>query len=55
MSAFDQALGQVRPVLSIIGSVIIVLGLLKFFGFNINVLQGTGLEIAVAGFLMKSI
>lgn len=51
---FDQAMGQIRPILSIIGSVLIVAGLLKFFGMAIPI-QGGGLEIAVAGFLMKSI
>lgn len=51
----DQIFGQVRPILSLIGSIIIVVGLLKFFGVNINVLQGSGIEIAAAGFLMKNI
>ena len=52
---FDQSMNQVRPILSIIGSVLIVIGLLKFFGVNINALNGSGLEIAVAGFLTKHI
>lgn len=45
---------QVRPILSLVGSIIIIVGLLKFFGLNIP-LNGSGLEIAVAGFLMKHI
>ena len=51
----DQVFGQIRPILSLIGSVIIVIGLLMFFGVNINILHGTGLEVGVAGFLMKNI
>ena len=50
-----QAMGQLRPILSLIGSALIAIGLLKFFGVNINILRGSGLEIAVAGFLIKHI
>lgn len=54
MSAFDQALGQVRPVLSIIGSIMIGIGIAKLFG--VDVLMGHAWwEIGLAGFLMKSI
>lgn len=35
LMSVDQALGQARPILSIIGSIIIVVGLAKFFGFNV--------------------
>lgn len=49
----DQALGQVRPILSLIGSIIIAVGLLKFFGVNVGV-GFNGLELAVAGFLLKN-
>lgn len=51
----DQAMGQLRPILSLIGSALIAVGVLKFFGVNINILRGSGLEIAVAGYLTKSI
>lgn len=51
----DQIFGQVRPILSLIGSILIVVGLLKFFGVNINVMSGSGLEIGVAGYLLKAI
>jgi hypothetical protein len=51
---FDKAMAPVRPILGIIGSVLIVAGLAKFFGVNIGI-GGGGLEIAVAGWLMKSI
>lgn len=50
----DQIFGQIRPLLSLAGSVLIGVGLLKFFGVNIP-LSGSGLEIAVAGYLMRSI
>lgn len=49
---FDQALGQLRPILSLAGSVMIAAGLLQWFGVNIPV-TGSGLELAVAGFLIK--
>jgi len=50
----DQALAQVRPILKLIGTVLIVIGIAKFFGFQIP-MRGSGLEIAVAGYLTKSI
>ena len=51
----DQAMGQLRPILSLIGSALIAVGVLKFFGVNINVLRDTWWEIAAAGYFMKSI
>lgn len=51
---FNQAMGQVRPLLAIAGSVIIAAGLLKFFGVDVPI-SGSGLEIAVAGWLLKSV
>lgn len=50
----DAALAQLRPVLSIAGSIIIAVGLLKFFGLEIG-LTKSGLELAVAGWLLKAI
>lgn len=50
----NQAMTPVRPILQIIGSICIVIGLLKFFGANIGI-SYPGLELAVAGWLMKSI
>jgi hypothetical protein len=50
----DQIFGQLRPLLSLAGSILIAGGLLKFFGVNVP-LSGSGLEIAVAGYLMRSI
>ena len=41
----NQAMGQIRPILAIAGSILIAAGLLKFFG----------LEIAVAGWLLKGV
>ena len=51
----DHAFSQVRPILQLIGSVVIIVGVLKFFGVNINVLNGSGLEVAAIGFLIKNI
>ena len=50
----DQVFGQLRPVLSLVGSLAIAAGLLKFYGVNIPI-TGSGLEIAVSGFLIKHI
>lgn len=50
----DQALSQVRPVLTLAGSALIAAGLLKFFGVGIPI-SGSGLEIAVAGYLLKGV
>lgn len=54
MPNVDQIFGQMRPLLSIVGSVLIIAGLAKFFGFNVPI-NGSGLEIAVAGWLTRSI
>jgi len=50
----DQIYGQLRPILSLAGSVLIAVGLLKFAGVQIPV-SGSGLELAVAGWLTKQI
>lgn len=50
----DQALGQVRPILSLIGTAVIAVGLAKYFGAGIPI-SGSGLELAVAGFLLKHV
>jgi hypothetical protein len=50
----NQLFAQLRPLLSLAGSILIIVGLLAFFGVNINSV-GSGLELAVAGFLMKHI
>ncbi len=50
----DAIFGQLRPILSLAGSVLIAVGLLKFAGVNIPI-SGSGLELAVAGFLAKHI
>ena len=51
----NQIFGQLRPLLSLVGSVLIIIGLLKFFGVNIQFASGSGLELAVAGWLTKNI
>jgi len=51
----DKVFSEARPILSFIGSAVIIVGALKFFGVNINVLNGGGLEIAAIGFLIKHI
>ena len=50
----NQALAPVRPITSLIGTVLIIAGILKFFGLNIPIM-GSGLELAVAGWLTKQI
>lgn len=50
----DATLASARPVLSLIGSIIIAAGLLKFAGISIPT-HGSGLEIAVAGWLLKQV
>lgn len=54
LMSVDQALGQARPILSIIGSIIIAAGLAKFFGAGVP-MAGSGIEIAAAGWLIKQI
>lgn len=54
MTDINQALAPIRPVLSLLGSAVIAVGLLKFFGVSIPI-SGSGLELAVAGYLMKAI
>lgn len=54
MNDINQALAPIRPILSLIGSAIIVAGLLKFFGVSIPV-SGSGIELAAAGWLMKAV
>lgn len=50
----NQAIAPARPILTLIGQVLIFGGLLKFAGVNIP-LTSPGLELAVAGFLLKSV
>lgn len=49
----DQALGQIRPLTALIGSVLIICGVLKAFGVDIP-LKGEGWQIAILGFSLKS-
>jgi hypothetical protein len=50
----NALISPVRPLLSAAGTIIIAAGLLKFFGVNIPI-SGGGLELAVAGWLMKGL
>lgn len=50
----NQTLGQVRPITSLVGTVVLIAGLLKFFGVNIPI-GYPGLELAVAGYLLRSV
>ena len=50
----NQALAPIKPIASLIGTVLILAGLAKFFGVNIPI-GGGGLEIAVAGYLLKGV
>ncbi len=49
----DQILGQLRPILSLVGSIVIAVGLIDYMGWG-NI-PGSGLETAVAGFLLKHV
>ena len=40
--------------LTLIGSALIIAGLMKFFGINVPI-SGDGLHIAVAGWLLKTV
>ena len=42
------------PIAALIGTLLIIAGLAKFFGVNIPI-GGGGLEIAVAGYLLKGV
>lgn len=50
----NQALNPIRPFAQLVGTILVIVGLAKFFGVNIPI-SGSGLEIAVAGYLMKSV
>jgi hypothetical protein len=50
----NQALAPIRPIAALIGTLLIIAGLAKFFGVNIPI-GGGGLEIAVAGWLLKGV
>lgn len=50
-----QFMSHLPAILALIGSALIVVGLLKFFGVHINIVRGSGLEIAVAGYLLKAL
>lgn len=54
MSEINKALGQVRPILSLVGSVLIVIALAKFFGVSVP-MRGGWMEIGAGGFLIKHI
>ena len=48
-------LATARIALGWIGSVIIAIGLLKFFGFAPIAITHDGLQLAVAGYLLKAV
>ena len=50
----NAVISPIRPIAQTIGSVLLIAGLAKFFGVNIPI-SGGGLEIAVAGYLLKSV
>lgn len=54
MSEINRVLGQVRPILGLVGSVLIVIALLKFFGIQVP-MRGGWMEIGAGGFLIKHI
>jgi hypothetical protein len=50
----NQVLAPIRPVAQLVGKIILIAGVLKFFGLNIPI-NGSGLELAAIGWLMASI
>ena len=50
----NQAIAPVRPLTQLIGTLLIIAGVLKFFGVQIPV-AGSGLELAAIGWLTKNI
>lgn len=51
----NRALATIRPFTQLAGIALIAVGLLKYFGVAAIAVGGGGLELAVAGFLCKSI
>ena len=50
----DQLFAQIRPILAIVGSIVIVIALVKFAGFNVPV-HAAWWELGLAGFLAKNV
>lgn len=50
----NAVITPIRPIAVIVGTVLLIAGLAKFFGVNIPI-SGGGLEIAVAGWLLKGV
>ena len=50
----NQAMAPIRPIAALIGTLLIIAGLAKFFGVQIPI-GGSGLEIAVAGWRLKGV
>jgi hypothetical protein len=50
----NQILDPIRPIAQLVGKIVLVCGVLKFFGINIPI-NGSGLELAAIGWLMASI
>jgi hypothetical protein len=49
----DAVLNQVRPFVQLAGSALILLGAVKFFGFNPGVSVGEGWQLVLVGFGLK--
>lgn len=54
MIDINQAFAPIKPLAHLCGTLLILAGLAKFFGVNIPI-SGGGLEIAVAGWLLKGV
>jgi hypothetical protein len=50
----DQIIAPVRPIAQLVGKIVLIAGVLKFFGLNVPI-NGSGLELAAIGWLMASI
>ncbi len=54
MQDLNQIIAPIRPITGLVGTLLIIVGLLKFFGVQVPI-NGSGLELAVAGWLAKAI
>lgn len=54
MIDLNQVISPIRPLAQLIGTALLIAGLAKFFGVSVPI-NGGGLEIAVAGWLLKGV
>lgn len=50
----DQVLNQARPIIQLIGTVLITIGAVKMAGVNVDLVRGEYWQIMLAGLALKS-